>query len=433
MKRTVLIVSVLAAACGAVCAQTTPPTVTVYGIVDAGINQVTGMASNKTQLVSGIMEGSRIGLRGNEDIGGGFRALFVAEHRLEINDGTFSTRPLSGLQTPDRLNQAALLIPGFSTFTPAQQLGFQQAVSGVAANLARRLGVNVDSTPARFWDRQAYVGLVTPYGAILLGRQYTPAYELTATFDTLGTQSSLTAGQVISVPAGIDIRVSNAIQYRIVLGGLTAGAMYSFGDPSTVTGNSKANRFGGAMAMYKAGPYSVGIGYNQRNNDIGQKSLRSTMVGASAQIGPGTVSALYGEIKDDNFSGLSQIGLLLASPPNNAPPLVASVVQAAVIEALKQDGTLMHIGYKWPMGNNTLYVAYTSYNDKRAPNADVASYGVAYSYALSKRTDINAVLAHFDNKNLAQAAPGQAGFFGGFTKSAGTDATNVALGIRHRF
>jgi predicted porin len=93
----------------------------------------------------------------------------------------------------------------------------------------------------------------------------------------------------------------------------------------------------------------------------------------------------------------------------------------------------MHIGYKWPMGNNTLYVAYTSYDDKRAPNADVASYGVAYSYALSKRTDINAVLSHFENKNLAQVAPGQAGFFGGFTKSAGTDANNFALGIRHRF
>jgi predicted porin len=301
----------------------------------------------------------------------------------------------------------------------------------VAALLAQRsLGVNVDSTPARFWDRQAYVGLVTPYGAILLGRQYTPAYEMTATFDTLGTQSSLTVGQVISVPAGIDIRVSNAIQYRIVLGGLTAGAMYSLGDPNTVTGNTKANRFGGAMVMYKAGPYAAGIGYNQRNNDLGQESLRSTMVGASAQIGPGTVSALFGEIKDDNPSGVSTIATGL-TPLTGAA--AAALVQAAFTEGVKQDGSLVHIGYKWPMGGNTLYVAYTSYDDKRPPNADVTSYGVVYSYALSKRTDINAVLAHFDNKNLAQAAPGQAGFFGGFTKSAGTDANNVALGIRHRF
>jgi predicted porin len=84
-------------------------------------------------------------------------------------------------------------------------------------------------------------------------------------------------------------------------------------------------------------------------------------------------------------------------------------------------------------GPNTFYVAYTAANDKRPANADVASYGVAYSYSLSKRTDLNAILTHFDNKNLAQAAPGQAGFLGGVTKSAGTDSTSVAFGIRHRF
>ena len=418
MKRAVFTLSVLALACGAALAQDTPPTVTVYGIIDAGITHTTGLASEKNQVVSGIMEGSRFGLRGNEDIGGGFRALFTVEHRMEINTGSGTNRPPSGSQTPDRLNQAALL------GLPAS---LQPAVSGVAANLGQTLGVNL---PGRFWDRQAYVGLVTPFGAILLGRQYTPAYEINAVFDTLGTQSSLAVGQVASVPASVDIRVSNAIQYRIVLGGLTAGVMYSLGDPSTVTGNTKANRFGGAMVMYKAGPYAAGIGYNQRNNDIGQKSLESTLVGASAQVGPGTVSALFGQIKDNNPSGVSTIATSL-TPLTGATG--AALVQAAFTEALKQDGRLMHIGYKWPMGNNTLYIAYSSFNDKRAPNADVASYGVAYSYALSKRTDINAVLAHFDNKNLAQAAPGQAGFLGGFTKSAATDANNVALGIRHRF
>ena len=418
MKRAVFTLSVLALACGAALAQDTPPTVTVYGIIDAGITHTTGLASEKNQVVSGIMEGSRFGLRGNEDIGGGFRALFTVEHRMEINTGSGTNRPPSGSQTPDRLNQAALL------GLPAS---LQPAVSGVAANLGQTLGVNL---PGRFWDRQAYVGLVTPFGAILLGRQYTPAYETNPVFDPLGTQSSVEGGPVATVPASVDIRVSNAIQYRIVLGGLTAGVMYSLGDPSTVTGNTKANRFGGAMVMYKAGPYAAGIGYNQRNNDIGQKSLESTLVGASAQVGPGTVSALFGQIKDNNPSGVSTIATSL-TPLTGATG--AALVQAAFTEALKQDGRLMHIGYKWPMGNNTLYIAYSSFNDKRAPNADVASYGVAYSYALSKRTDINAVLAHFDNKNLAQAAPGQAGFLGGFTKSAATDANNVALGIRHRF
>jgi predicted porin len=433
-NKAILALTVIAGACSSASAQNS---VTLYGIVDAGVVHTTGLRSNKNQVVSGVMEGSRFGLRGNENLGGGWRAIFTVEHRMEINDGGISNRPPSGAQVPDRLLDARLLVPALcpaaTPINPATGLpicAVQSAVSGVAANLGATLGVNL---PGRFWDRQAYVGLITPVGAVLLGRQYTPAYEINATFDIMATESSLSAGQVAAIPASVDIRVSNALQYRIVLGGLTASAMYSLGDPATVAGNSKANRFGGAMVMYKTGSFAAGVGYNQRNNDIGQESLKSTVVGASMGVGAGTVSGLFGKIKDDNPSNVSQIGLLLASPPNNAPALVASAVQAGVIAALRQDGTLMHIGYKLPMGGNTLYVAYSAYNDKRPANADVASYGAAYTYALSKRTDINAVFTHFDNKNLAQAAPGQAGFFGGVTKSAGADANSFALGVRHRF
>jgi predicted porin len=433
-NKSFLALTVIAGACGSALAQGTPPnSVTVYGIVDAGIVHTTGLRSQKNQLVSGIMEGSRFGLRGNEDLGGGWRVLFTMESRLEINDGGISNRPPSGSQVPDRFSNVTLLSQASGVpLNPALQPAVSLVSSGIGSS---SLGVNlpIPSTPvSRFWDRQAYVGLVTPFGALLLGRQYTPAYEVTATFDVMGTQSSLSAGQVASIPASIDIRVSNALQYRIVLGGLTAGAMYSLGDPAVVTGNSKANRFGGAMAMYRTGPFAVGLGYNQRNNDIGQDSLKSTVLGASMQVGPGTVSGMFAKVKDDNPSGVSSIG--------STPALVSAVgaagaalLQTAFTNALKQDGSLMHLGYKMPMGGNTLYVSYSAWNDKLAANADVASYGVAYTYALSKRTDINAVLAHFNNKNLAQAAPGQAGFLGGVTESAGTDSNSFALGIRHRF
>jgi predicted porin len=420
---------------GAAAAQSSPSTLSLYGLVDAGVVHTTGLATNKNHLVSGIMEGSRFGLRGNEDIGGGFRALFVMEHRLELNNGTTSNRPPTGAQTPDRLTDARLLLPALcpaatpvSPTTGLPLCPVQTAVSGVAAGIGQTLGVNL---PGRFWDRQVYVGLVTPVGGVLLGRQYTPAYEINAQFDIMGTQSSLSAGQVASVPASVDIRVSNAVQYRIVLGGLTASAMYAFGGNAA---NTKADRFGGAMVMYKTGPFAAGLGYNQRNNDVGQKSLQSLIAGASMQLGNGTLSALYGQIEDDAPSGVSQISSLILSQTPTPPALVAGAVQNAFTEALKQDGRLMHIGYKMAIGGaHTLYVAYSTYDDKRPANADVTSYGAAFTYALSKRTDLNAVYAHFDNKNLAQAAPGQAGFLGGFTRSAGTDSNSVALGVRHRF
>jgi hypothetical protein len=229
-------------------------------------------------------------------------------------------------------------------------------------------------------------------------------------------------------PPAIDIRANNALQYRIQLGGLTASAMYAFGG---VTGNSKANRLMGAMAMYRSGPFAVGVAHNRKNNELGQKSLESTVIGGSVQVGPGTLGGVYALIKDDNPAlGLSAIAPLL-TPAVGATAAV--LVQNAYINALRQDAKLMQIGYKMIMGPNTVYVAYNLYNDTRSSNADTASYGVAYSYALSKRTDINAVATHFNNKGLGQAAPGQAGFAGGFTKSAGTDSNSFALGVRHRF
>jgi predicted porin len=421
MMKSTFALSALALASSAALAQSTPTSVTLYGIVDAGVVHNSGV-TNKNQLVSGIMEGSRFGLRGNEDIGGGFRAIFTLENRTELNNGTLGNRPPSGAQLPDRFANANLLVPALC---PAQPCAIQAAVSQVNATLAAgALGVNIRNG---FWDRQAYVGLVTPVGAILAGRQYTPAYEVSATFDTLGTQSSLSAGQVASFPASTEIRTDNALQYRVVFGGLTASAMYALGG---VANNSKASRLGGVMAMYRAGPFAVGIGHNQRNNDIGQKSLKSTVVGASADVGPGTVSALYVSFKDDNPSGVSTLATSLAPAVGVA---AASTLQQAYTNALRQDGKLMHVGYKMPLGPHTLYVAYSTFNDKRSFNADTSSYGAAFTYALSKRTDLNAVLTHFDNKNLAQAAPGQAGFLGGFTTSAGTDSNSLALGIRHRF
>jgi len=405
MKKTILISLVLAAAGPNGWAQSS---VTVYGVADAGLNYVTGLRGGSAkQLVSGIMDGSRLGFRGDEDLGGGYRAVFTLESRIELDNGSISNRPASGTQMPDRMSTATLMgLPGSS----------QPAVSAVAAGIAAAgFGVNVSANPA-FFDRQAFVGLVTPVGAVLAGRQYTPAYEISASFDTLKTQSSLAAGQVASFPPSIDLRASNALAYRMQAAGFTASLMYGFGETGT---SSTPNRFVGVMGMYKNELFSLGAGYNTRKNELGDKALTSTVLGGSLNAGPGAASVLFGRVKDDHPAGLS------AAVP--APLL------PAFTDAFKQDGRLYHVGYRFDLGVNTIYVAYTQFDDKRPSNADVSSYGMAYTYAFSKRTDVNLVLTHFDNKNLAQAAPGEAGFLGGVTESAGKDANNVALGLRHRF
>jgi len=409
--------SALALAASASFAQSS---VTVYGIADVGATRVSGVKGSSVKLLSsGIMDGSRLGFRGNEDLGGGYRAIFTLEHRLELDTGGINNRPPSGSQLPDRVSQASRLL---STLPAPNQAALQPVVTAVAGSIGNTIGVNLANN---FWDRQAFAGLVTPYGAILAGRQYTPAYEASVAFDTLTTQSALAFGQVAAIPASIDIRVSNALTYRIQLGGLTASAMAAAGEGSATTG-----RLIGAMAIYKNEYFSVGGGYNERKNEKGDKSLTSTVLGASYNVGPGAAFVQYVKVKDDNPTGLSTIA---ATVTPSVGATTAALIQNAFITGFKQDATAMHVGYRLPVGVHTFYVAYSKLNDKRPANADTTSYGLTYSYALSKRTDINAAAVKFNNSANAQAAPGGTGYLGGVTTSAGVDSTSLGLGIRHRF
>jgi predicted porin len=141
-------------------------------------------------------------------------------------------------------------------------------------------------------------------------------------------------------------------------------------------------------------------------------------------------------VQDDHPSGLSgipaQVTAGAAALGGALSTALGNGVGAAFVSAFKQDSQVGHIGYKLTKGPNVVYVAYSALNDKLR-EADTASYGVVYSYSLSKRTSINAAVVHFDNKGLAQVAPGQAGLLGGVTDTAGTDSNSVALGIRHSF
>lgn len=388
--------------------------VTISGILDAGVTRVSGLKGGSvTALSSGIMDGSRLIVRADEDLGGGWRTLVTLEHRLELDTGLSGNRPPSAGQLPDRLSQASQLgLPG----------ALQPVVSAVAASIGNGIGVNLAGA---FWDRQAFVALVTPVGAFLAGRQYTPAFEVSATFDAFGTQSAASAGQVGSLPAVIDIRLSNTVAWRAEVGGFVASAMVGAGEGSTTSG-----RFFGAMAQYRTAVWSLGLGMNRRDNERGETSLQSLVLGASVALGPGRIYAMLSDIQDENPSGVSGIAALVA-PSVGAGP--AALIQSAFTNALKQDARLLHLGWRATIGPHTVYAGTTQLDDRRATNADTRSLGAAYSYALSKRTDLNVAVARFSNAATAQAAPGGGGYLGGVTASAGTDATSLALGLRHRF
>lgn len=420
MKSRLLVMTCVTAATTASVAQSK---VELYGIVDAGVTRVSGLKGGSvTQLASGVMEGSRIGVRGQEDLGDGYRAIFTMENRLEVDTGGISNRPPSRNQLPDRATYARYLLPSLPT---VQQNALQPVLNRVSDALGTQVGINVRSDGPAFFDRQIFVGLVTPVGAVLAGRMYTPGYELVGTFDALNAQSSLASGQIAAVPYAVDIRVSNALAYRVQTDTITVALMAGFGEKAFDTG-----RFIGGMAMYRNEAFGLGVAYNQRDNENGQRSLTSTVVGAYLTVGAGRLHASAAAIHDKHPSLVSGIGAQITPLVG---PTLAGLIQEAYTDAVRQDATLWHLGYRHHLGSATFYAAYNVYNDLRAPNADVASYGVACSYALSKRTDVSAVVTHFNNTGLGQAAPGGGGYLGGVTARAGADSTSVALGVRHRF
>ncbi|MEG1770995.1 MAG: porin, partial [Comamonas sp.] len=60
---------------------------TLFGVVDTGVVSTRIGATRTTSMDSGIILGSRVGFRGNEDLGGGTQALYTLEIGLNNDTG----------------------------------------------------------------------------------------------------------------------------------------------------------------------------------------------------------------------------------------------------------------------------------------------------------------------------------------------------------
>lgn len=214
--RTTLALALLALSTGAVFAQQS--SLTVYGLLDGSVRvqhtkqETSGAAAGgsvyTTEGGGGFSaNGSRLGFRGVEDLGGGLNAHFVLEH------------------------------------------GFRADTGSVA-------------DPGSFFNRQSFVGLTTPWGAIDVGRQYSVAFKTAVEFDPLlGKYANLDAavgivpGSVaagcLPMMAGACARFNNDVQYTAILNQLTVRAEVSPGEG--VSGTSAA-----LGLKYATGPLTVG-------------------------------------------------------------------------------------------------------------------------------------------------------------------------------
>lgn len=379
--------------------------VTMYGLADAGVQVSNFGNGRKLNLSSGLAEGSRLGFRGTEDLGGGYRALFTLEARVELDNGAQQNGLLSS-------NANLNLTEGLSAAGSAFVKG--------------HLPANVINSAGALFDRQAFVGLGTPYGMVLLGRQYTPGLEIFALSDVfeLGTAGSWL--HLAPAPSGVfslgmALRANQALQYRLQLpNGVGVTAMYGFNNTGSL---NLARRFAGASARYKGNGMELGVGYNREQDQVGNRALTTFTAGGYYTVGDAKLFAGFHRMKNDHsaFARALAPGLTV---PGDAPVLFAN---------LRLDSDLYSVGVQYALGAGRIMAGISHANDKLATNADATLFGLGYDHFLSKRTDIYAVVAHVANRGTAQFALGGAGYFGGLTAQRGQDGNALQLGMRHRF
>jgi GBP family porin len=342
MKKSLISIAILGAMSSAAFAQSN---VTIYGILDAGIvSERGGAAGNVTKVSSGTASASRIGFKGNEDLGGGLSAVFKLETGLKVDDGA------------------------------------------------------LDNTNNKLFNRESYVGLSSKTaGTLTLGRQYTPYYEtLRDVADPFALGYAGTAKNIFPV-AGVDTRNDNAVVYKTPnLNGFSGAVSYSLGETAN---DASAQRQIGVSAGYGNGPLNVAVAYNSRNNDKPATApTLSTGMGHNALI-----AANYDFKVIKAYAAFSKDKGVNSAPLNNATnPFGYTIAPVG-----SKDSTDALLGLTAPIGEaGTLMASYIRKDDKELANRDADQWALGYSYALSKRTSTYVSYAKIKNKNGASYTVG---------------------------
>ena len=332
-------------------------TVTVYGLVDAGLlREGGGVNGTVLKVGSGQANYSRLGFRGNEDLGNGLSAIFTLEAGYRVDTG-------------------------------------EQDVAG------------------SLFNRQAYAGLKsTTVGTLTLGRQYTPYYlTLSTVADPFGTGY---AGNIKNLfpTVGNSTRASNTILYvSPVYNGFSAEVAYSLGEQA---GSNKSGRQTGAALTYLAGPLTVRLAYLNRNTDV------APAIGvAPISRGIGTNTILAGnydfKVVKVYLAYQADKGVGVDALQNTTNPF-----GSAVPATPSNDARDLLVGVQVPIGVGTLMASHVRKDDRTGLNQDAHQWGVGYKYPLSKRTQIYTAYAKISNKNGAgytvgnntEAGTGDTGF-----------------------
>ncbi|WP_321794730.1 porin [Caballeronia sp. J97] len=352
--------------------------VTLYGIVDNGIVYTHNSGGESTQigLNSGSLSGSRWGLKGAEDLGGGLKAIFQLENGLNLNTG--------------KMNQGG-----------------------------------------RLFGRQSYVGLSSSrWGTVTAGRVYDPLTDLVQP-----SQGDNYLGQTFTSPGDIDnadssARINNAIKWTSpTYAGFTASLLYGFGGVAGATGSGQS--YSAALA-YNGGGVTVAGGLLHMDRGNASASTRGT---ASADsLFNSSVNAAYASAKSIDIYRIAaqyKFATVTLGGYYSDSRYAADASSSFSRTEVYRDASVFAV---WmPTAAVLTEISYNYLKSTGDSSARYHQVSIGADYLFSKRTDMYLILGYThaagqNGSGEAQAVIGATDIDAGRPSQA-----RVNVGIRHRF
>jgi predicted porin len=377
-----------------------------------------GTKASLTRVSPSATSQTSYGLKGTEDMGGGYKASFVLEGQLSHDTGALAQ-------------------------------------------------------DGRFFGRQSYVGLTTPFGEVRLGRQYAPIFYSTAfiTGERFGATDLFIEGGASN---NLMVRQDNQISYWLKVGGLTASVAYSpdAGSNDLITnarGSQVSSTNGGLLGSASAGAETSGskngrsmglfanyafnealnvtFGYHHNDFDGAQFGLYSSTANAvlatssfrlddyaaynlgAKYIVPGSnimISGTYGTGKYDMTAGSGHLKLSFLAAgvrvPVDAWTISAQVSQAKFNNFTEGKDTGVMLGAEYALSKRTsLFARWVQIKDDEGQAADVG-FNPAFG-GIVGGPDVIATTFGFRETPV----------FAGGGINAGGKTTYLGAGIRHTF
>ncbi|CAL8475625.1 porin [Caballeronia sp. S22] len=376
-----LLTGILATAPVAAAAQSS---VTLYGLIDTGINYRTsagitssGKPGSALVLASGNDFTSRWGLLGYEELGGGMKAIFQLEN-------------------------------GFS------------AVTG-----AGNFSVPFPNDTNSLFDRMAIVGIKSPLGTVRLGRNYSPFYEGVVAGDTAISNFGSMSLVVMSNSSNVNPKLGPAGEISGINSRVNGGLMYAWVNNSvkyTIPDNTYG--FSGS-ALYSFGGTAGSI----QNKSTWSANLDWTN---------GTLGLISGYFDAKDPSGLTNNPWLRAYALG-ITYVFGSVKTGFEFSKFRNPTTganqnFYYVSTSWQTTPFLSFVAdYTHLQDLQNSSAGSNVYRVGTTYFLSKSSSIYADIGYADNKSQG-VLPGGEGATPLLTPGLiGRNQLAIAAGIRKLF